>query len=490
MSDKWFQYATPESVGISSAAIEKLIDTMCQHTDDQETHGFTIIRHKKIVAEGFFAPFQDEPHVIQSCSKAFTAAAIGFAAQEELLSLDDPVAKYLPEYLPENPDPRALKITIRQLMYMADGHAVKVFAYPNFEIAPAQLKRDFFAAPFKCDSGIEFKYENTDPYILSAVIKKATGMDMMDYLRPRFLDKLKINPHFLTDDEGMSVGYSTLRMRQEELARFGQCYMDGGVWEGERLLSEEWVRDATSKHIDSINPNRVEKDDDWEQGYAYLMWRGQYNSFRFCGAYGQICACYPDYDLMICLNSGHTQVVQDELDCFYEHILTKLEDSLPENPEALESLRRRCVSLSLPQKYSPPSPMVPKVNGKTYEAEGDEYVKSAQLTFADDICHVTLNLVGGDKFEVDAGLKDFAKTDFTETTLNDFLPKDNGVSAATGYWRQLNEFCVDGHVLPTPTIFHLTFCFMDGKLQFRQKVVRGRPIGAKFSHAQYHPYHT
>ena len=103
MANKWFQYATPESVGISSAAIEKLIDTMCAHAEDEETHGFTIIRHKKIVAEGFFAPFRDEPHVIQSCSKAFTAAAVGLAVQEGLLGLDDPVAKYLPEYLPENP---------------------------------------------------------------------------------------------------------------------------------------------------------------------------------------------------------------------------------------------------------------------------------------------------------------------------------------------------------------------------------------------------
>ena len=490
MSEKWFGYATPESVGISSEAIEKLIDTMCLHKEDQETHGFTIIRHKKIVAEGFFAPFEDEPHVIQSCSKAFTAAAVGFAAQEGLLDLDDPVAKYLPEYLPEEPDPRALKITVRHLLYMADGHAVKVFAYPNFEISPAQLKRNFFAAPFRCDSGEVFKYENTDPYILSAVIRKATGMDMMEYLRPRFLDKLKLDPYFLTDDEGMTVGYSTLRLRQEELARFGQCYMDGGVWEGERLLSEEWVKEATAYHICSINPNRKERDDDWEQGYSYLLWRGQHNSFRFCGAYGQICACYPDQDLILCLNSGHDQVVQDELDCFYEHILTKLQDSLPENPEAVESLRRRCASLSLPQKYSPPSPMVPRVNGKVYEVEGDEYVKSAQLTFAGDVCHVTLKLAGGDTFQVDAGLKEIAKTDFTHTTLNDFLPNDNGVSAASGYWRQLNEFCVDGRLLPTPTVFHLTFLFENGKLQFEQKVVRGRAIGKKFSHAQYHPYHT
>ena len=490
MSKKYFQYASPESVGISSAAIERLIDTICQHTADEETHGFTIIRHKKIVAEGFFAPFRDEPHVIQSCSKAFTAAAIGFAVAEGLLGLDDPVAKYLPEYLPEDPDPRTMKMTVRQLMYMADGHAEKVFAYPNFEIAPAELKRKFFAAPFREDEDEVFKYENTDPYILSAVIKKVTGMDMMDYLKPRFLDKLGLDPYHVRDDEGMTVGYSTLRLTMEELARFGQCYMDGGVFNGERLFSEEWVKEATAKHIDTLAAKRPVRDDDWKQGYAYLMWRGQYNSFRFCGAYGQICACYPDYDLIFCLNSAHTQVVQDELDSFYENILTRLEDQLPENPAALESLRKRCATLSLPQKYSPTSPMASVVNGRCYEVEGDKYVKRAQLTFADDVCHVTLFLANGETFEVNAGLRDFAKTDFTNTTLNSFLPKDDGVCAATGYWEQLNEFRVHGRLLPNTTVFHLTFIFENGKMKFTQNVVRGRAIGERQGHADFRHYHA
>ena len=76
MGKGWFETATPESVGISSAAIERLIDTMCMHKEFQETHSFMIIRRKKIVAEGYFAPFREEQHVIHSCSKAFTATAM------------------------------------------------------------------------------------------------------------------------------------------------------------------------------------------------------------------------------------------------------------------------------------------------------------------------------------------------------------------------------------------------------------------------------
>ena len=92
MNNKWFEKATPESVGISSASVQKVVDTMCSHKEFRENHSFMIIRKKKIIAEGYFAPFIDEQHVIHSCSKAFTATAIGFAIQEGLVSIDDFVA--------------------------------------------------------------------------------------------------------------------------------------------------------------------------------------------------------------------------------------------------------------------------------------------------------------------------------------------------------------------------------------------------------------
>ena len=109
MTEKWFQYASPESVGVSSEAVERLIDTMCLNEKDQETHSFMIIRHKKIIAEGYFKPFREEQHIINSCTKAFTSTAVVFAADEGLLDIDTPVVNFFPEYVPENPDPRLLK---------------------------------------------------------------------------------------------------------------------------------------------------------------------------------------------------------------------------------------------------------------------------------------------------------------------------------------------------------------------------------------------
>ena len=82
-------------------------------------------------------------------------------------------------------------------------------------------------------------------------------------------------------------------------------------------------------------------------------------------------------------------------------------------------------------------------------------------------------------FEVDAGPKEIAKTDCPNTTLNSMMPRDFGVAAVSGYWRRLNEFCVDGRMIPTSTTFHLVFLFKNGKLNFRQSVVRGHLIGER-----------
>jgi len=456
MNNKWFQTATPESVGISSASVKRLVDTMCNHKEFRENHGFMIIRKKKIIAQGYFAPYKDEQHVIHSCSKAFTATAIGFAAQEGLLSVDDFVADYFPEFLPENPHPNMLKLTIRHLLIMSNGHSRNVFKRPYGEISPEQLLRDFFSVDYKCDPGEKFSYNNTNTYVLSAIIKKVTGLDPIDYLRPRLLDKLGINPFYYTDDNGMFVGFGTMRLTLEELARFGQFYMDGCVWEGEQLLSKEWAALATQKHIENA---KADRNGDWDQGYAFQMWRGKHNSFRFCGAFGQICAVYPDHDMMFLVNSGSDEEIQKELDSFYDNVLTNISDKLPENTDEFNNLKSYCESLSLPAIFSKPSPFINRINGKTFALSDCGEIISAKLDFSTEACHVLLNFKNGSCFEFDAGLKDFAYTDCPDTHVVSLQPKDDAKCVATGYWKEMNEFKVTAHMVPTQTMFTLNFDF-------------------------------
>ena len=447
MKKRWFESATPESVGISSDAIQRVIDAMYMEEEGREIHGFTIIRNKRIIAEGSFAPFADEQHVIHSCTKAFTAVAVGFAQEEGLLSVDDPIIKYLVDIAPDNPAPELERLKIRHLLTMSNGHTKNVFRRPIQAGIPEIVKRSFMSESFKNEPGSKFFYENTNTYMLCEIVKRVSGMDVIDYLRPRFLDKLGIDPYYYKDADGMFVGYGGMRLTREELARFGQFYMDGCVWEGERLLSEKWAKEATRCHISTGDQTSTPGTEaltvgDWDQGYSFNLWRGQHNSFRFCGAYGQICACYPDYNLIFCVNSGSTQTIQEVLDAFYENVLIPIKDSLPEDREAYEKLCERTANLTLSSEFSLPSPLISDISGKNWQIEDCGNVSSATLDFGADFCRIALRFKNGTDFTFDAGLKDICKTDCSDTHIVSLSPKDCAVCAASGAWEENNVFCV------------------------------------------------
>lgn len=482
MPNRWFESATPESAGISSEGIERLIDAMYLQEEGREIHGFMIIRGNKIVAEGSFAPFTDEPHVIHSCSKAFVSTAIGFAQDEGLLFINDPILKYLSDIAPSVITPELERLSIRHLLTMSNGHERIVFFRPHRAGQPEKLKRDFLSEPFKCEPGSKFAYENTNTYMLSEIIKRVTRLDLIDYLRPRLFDKLGINPFYYNDANGMFVGYGGMRMRREELARLGRFYLDGCVWNGERLLSEEWAKDATRFHISTGTQTSTPglsaaKSTDWNQGYAFQMWRGQHNSFRFCGAYGQICACYPDENLIFCVNSGSTETIQEILDAFYENVLIPIKDVLPENPTAHKKLVDRCANLALPREFSPLSPTVALISGKKMPIDNCGEIISATLDFTEENCNIQLDFKNGESFSFEAGLTEIKKTDCYDTHVVSMQPQDFAVCAATGAWTTENKFTVTAHMLPTHTMFYLVFSFADGKCNLLTKIYRGNEFG-------------
>ena len=93
--------ASPEEAGVSSVAVAAFMEDMKK--SGIENHSFLILRHGKVAAECFFAPFtRDTPHAMYSVSKSFTSTAIGFAVEEGLLSLDAKVIDFFPEYAPLN----------------------------------------------------------------------------------------------------------------------------------------------------------------------------------------------------------------------------------------------------------------------------------------------------------------------------------------------------------------------------------------------------
>lgn len=319
-----FVVSTPEAEGIDSKGIDTFLEECRKNGSD--VHGVLLIRHGKKVFSAFFDPYQpeDKRHVY-SVSKSWTATAVGLAVSEGKLSLSDKVISFFPEDLPETVSENLAAMEIRHLLMMGCGHETEPQA-PKNGLTWVQA---FLKHPVPYQPGTHFLYNSVGTYMLSAILQKVTGEKMVDYLKPRLFDPLSISD--VTWDcspQGICCGGWGIHVSAEDIAKLGMVYLNGGTFEGKRILPESWVKEAVCKQIDN-SPN-VQKD--WEQGYGYQIWRCQNDCFRFDGAFGQYMVAMPEKDalLVVLSNTPNMQVV---LDSVWAHLLPAMQDSpLPEMP--------------------------------------------------------------------------------------------------------------------------------------------------------------
>ncbi len=95
-------------------------------------------------------------------------------------------------------------------------------------------------------------------------------MTVLDYLKPRLFEPLGIeHPTWETSPQGITTGGFGLSIRTEDIARFGQLYLQKGKWNGKQLVPAAWVEAATARQTSNgSNPKS-----DWDQGYGYQFWR-------------------------------------------------------------------------------------------------------------------------------------------------------------------------------------------------------------------------
>ncbi len=167
--------------------------------------------------------------------------------------------------------------------------------------------------------------------MLSAIVQKVTGQTVLDYLRPRLFDPLGIkNPTWGTSPQGVSLGGYGLSIRTEDIAKFGQLYLQKGKWNGKQLVPESWVEAATARQTS----NGSAPDSDWDQGYGYQFWRSRHNAFRGDGAFGQYCIVMPEQDTVVAINSG-VKDMQALINIVWDNLLPALQPSpLAANPPA------------------------------------------------------------------------------------------------------------------------------------------------------------
>jgi CubicO group peptidase (beta-lactamase class C family) len=348
----------PEAQGLSSSAILAFVDLAEKKID--ALHSFMLIRHGHVVAEGWWSPYQAEsPHALYSLSKSFTSTAVGLAVAEGKLSVDYEVLKFFPDDAPKDPSKNLQSMRVSDLLRMSTGNQAEA------RLGPGDIwTKKFLAQPVPNKPGTHFLYNTPASYMLSAIVQKATGMTVLDYLTPRLFEPLGIaHPTWETSPQGISTGGYGLSIRTEDIARFGQLYLQKGQWQGKQLVPAAWVEKATARQTSNgSNPSS-----DWDQGYGYQFWRSRHGAFRGDGAFGQFCIVLPAQDAVIAITSG-TKDMQSVLNLVWDQLLPAMKEGpLATDPEAQKRLEQKLSGLLLsPQEGNATSAIASKVSGKTY----------------------------------------------------------------------------------------------------------------------------
>jgi len=227
-----FEYATPESVGISSENVLDFIRTL----DENRlcTHSFIMARGNKIFAEGYYAPFdKDFKHRMYSVSKSFIAVAVGFLLEDGLVSLDDKLVDYFPEYVENNPlvNENMKNTTLRNLLTMQTCH---YFYPPWIEGGATDRAALYFEQYADRVPGTVFRYDSHGSSMLNTIAERLTGKPFLEYLKEKCLLDLGFSPDAdcIKAPGGHSFGDSGILCTSMDLLRFARFVMDKGEFRG------------------------------------------------------------------------------------------------------------------------------------------------------------------------------------------------------------------------------------------------------------------
>ncbi len=459
--------SVPENEGVSSAAVLRFIEDVDANID--ALHSFMLVRHGKVVAEGWWTPHNPQAqHMLFSLSKSFTSTAVGMAIAEGRLSLDTPLIELFPTDAPTEPSGNLRNMRVRDLLAMNTGHHdddLNAFAWAGRD--GTTLVHDFLHLPVAHKPGTHFLYNTPASYVLAAAVEKVSGTSLVDYLTPRLFAPLGIvSPHWDRSKDGVAVGGFGLRATTEDIAKFGQLYLQRGEWNGRRLLPADYVDAATSRQTSNgSNPNS-----EWDQGYGYQFWRCTPGFYRGDGRFGQFCIVMPQHDAVIAITSG-TNDMAGVMKRVWQHILPGLASvPLPADTTAANALTQRLAGLTLRLPAgATDSPTTQRISGRRFVLPDNESrVSAITLNFASD--HVTLVAdVDGTTHSLEAGLGAWrtGRTAAFQTIENRAMPGSDQSYGAAAAWADANTFTVKISLPETTYTPILSFAFdAEGQLIF------------------------
>jgi CubicO group peptidase (beta-lactamase class C family) len=355
--------AQPESQGVDSRLLAAVVDQAIEQR--LGVHSILAIRHGYAVLQADFYPYSpDTPHDLASVTKSITSAVAGIAVGRGLVRMDQPLLSFFPAERPADPDPRARRITVGDVVHMESGLDCG-YAPGERELESMKRSPDFvrfaLSLAMRYDPGTHASYCSPEYHLLGSVVAAATHESELDFARRSLFGPLGIRTViWASDAQGRTHGWGDSHLLPEDAAKIGYLYLHGGQWEGRQIVPRDWV-------AASLGPAPGGSGDRGGLGYLWHVVRGaaglQYGGE---GRGGQSLIVWPDLDtVVVILAGGNAGQIAGAI-----RQAIQSDRPLAPNPEAYRHLRARAAQAAQepPPQPAPEMPaMAAGISGVVYD---------------------------------------------------------------------------------------------------------------------------
>lgn len=477
--------SAPEVQGVSSNGLLSFLDAI--EKSKIEFHSLMVLRHGNVIAEGWWTPYSaDQKHTLYSLSKSFTSTATGLAISEGKFSLDSKVISFFPDELPAEVSANLAAMKVRDLLSMETGHAKDTIPAMRGSTTGDSWAKIFLSLPIEYEPGTHFLYNTGATYMCSAIVQKTTGQTVLEYLKPRLFEPLGITGmDWELDPKGIATGGYGLRVKTEDIAKFGQLMLQKGMWNGKQLVPPSWIADATSSHADNApaNPTRPNAENDWAQGYGFQFWRCTHNAVRGDGAFGQFCIMMPDQDMVVAI-TGESFDLQGSMKLVWDHLLPAVNSQALAKSKDQSTLQSKLKGLALALPTGSSKSISANVSGKTFALDENPFkLKSVAFKLNGDQCDINFT---DDKtgLSIRSGLGKWVTTkDYLTQKLFPIAgrPMVTTPLCAAAAWTDENTLMVTLRYTETAHSDNIMFTFAGENvtIKFLNSVAKGNPSSAE-----------
>ena len=453
--------STPEEQGVPSKALTALFDSL-HALPLTDMHAVVVMRHGKVIGEMYPQPFAPEyRHTMYSCSKTFVGVAVGLAIADNRLRIEDRVATFFPELLPENVSPELASMTVRHLLMMSSG----VKPDWNMRSRGTEWIRTFLAKPVVKPG--EYAYDSMVSYMLAAIVQKVTGKKLTEYLQERVFSHMNVTEWAWEESpEGVNTGGWGVHMQPESLAKFGQLILDEGRWEGKQLVPAEWIREMCKKQQET-----------GREVYGYHIWHcgGHDGAVRADGALGQYVISILDKDMVVVMTEATLGNGRDQRRLIWDVLLPHIQDEpLPANKKDYQALMKKQASYKLPEvKGKAASAFASNFENKEIELGKNPFGwKSLRLNFGKKQVTMTVTETDGKSYELPFGYQQWMTTSmeayppYSITPIDRFKGLEGPYYVSGSYaWTSKEELQLKTHYVNWVSSLEMTFRIEDGEVK-------------------------